>query len=97
MFVQQLLEVGIPYLQGRVMLLLETFQLKRKKMEIHTVSQAEKESKMPVYENTFDDYNEMVIQFGYLTLYVDVTVCCRETKGNSKHASNSLWFRNNTR
>jgi len=32
-------------------------------------TKAEQESKMVEYESTFDDYNEMAIQFGYVTLF----------------------------
>jgi hypothetical protein len=33
-------------------------------------SQAEAEGNRPEYESTFDDYNELVIQFGYVILFV---------------------------
>jgi hypothetical protein len=32
-------------------------------------SNAEKESKLWAFTSTFDDYNEMAIQFGYITLF----------------------------
>ena len=34
-----------------------------------TVSQVEVEGSTPQYEGTFDDYLEMFIQFGYVTLF----------------------------
>jgi len=33
------------------------------------ISKHEKEAHMPVYENTFNDYNELVIQFGYVVIF----------------------------
>ena len=34
-----------------------------------TISQIEMEGSTPQYEGTFDDYLEMFIQFGYVTLF----------------------------
>ena len=42
-----------------------------------TISQIEVEGSTPQYEGTFDDYLEMFIQFGYVTLFR-----CSETKVN---------------
>ena len=38
-----------------------------------TISQIEVEGSTPKYEGTFDDYLEMFIQFGYVTLFRSAT------------------------
>ncbi|XP_071953284.1 anoctamin-8-like [Antedon mediterranea] len=43
--------------------------LKKNESEMFTLTQAEVESCMKTYEDTFDDYLEMLIQFGYVILF----------------------------
>eukprot|EP01118_Nematostelium_gracile_P016687 TRINITY_DN6970_c0_g1_i2.p1 TRINITY_DN6970_c0_g1~~TRINITY_DN6970_c0_g1_i2.p1 ORF type:complete len:691 (+),score=181.45 TRINITY_DN6970_c0_g1_i2:70-2073(+) len=66
--VGQLVEVAIPWFSGKVSIWLESYQLKKKKID-RSASQAEIENKQVTYQNTFDDFNEMAIQFGYVTLF----------------------------
>jgi hypothetical protein len=65
-FVQQANEIGIPWVMGKLGLAVENQKMKHKGEENNFIpaSQAEQESKMPAYTSTFDDYNEMAIQFG---------------------------------
>jgi len=70
MFVGQMAEVGLPWLKGKVSIFLEQRQLAKKGELIkERLPQAEEESKLMSYESTFDDFNEMAIQFGYCTLF----------------------------
>jgi hypothetical protein len=64
-FVQQFNEVAIPFIKQKAMLWIET----KKMHEVSPPTEAEVESKLTEYSTTFDDYNEMAIQFGYLTLF----------------------------
>jgi len=68
--IQQANEVGIPWLRLKVELYLETRKIKKATHEeVEAASQAEEQSKGTAYTSTFDDYNEMAIQFGYVTLF----------------------------
>lgn len=80
MLVQQFIEVGAPLLTGKLKGWVEEQQMKRRssmvtgdveagEAMVAAMSEAEEQSKMPPYESTFDDYNEMIIQWGYVTLF----------------------------
>jgi len=62
-------EVAIPWLLGKVNLLLLKRNLKKNSTEPKKIAQWEKEAKKPAFPGTFDEYSEMVIQFGYITLF----------------------------
>jgi hypothetical protein len=69
-FVQQFNEIAIPFITQKVMLWLEAFQVKRKEhIQVNPPTDAEAQSKLTQYTSTFDDYNEIAIQFGYVTLF----------------------------
>ncbi|TMW63463.1 hypothetical protein Poli38472_002404 [Pythium oligandrum] len=62
------MEVVVPYLKYRVQLYLESRTLKEKQRHNYIEEQA----KLVPYEQeeAFEDYNEMVIQFGFINLFV---------------------------
>ncbi|KAJ3438995.1 ngep-related [Anaeramoeba flamelloides] len=69
----QLLEVGIPWIKGKIKI--RSAKKKRKKAkeageDVTKISQLEKESKLPKYESTVDDYLEMFIQLGFSTFFI---------------------------
>jgi len=68
MFVGQATEVGIPWVMGFIKLYLVKRQHKNDDEEFH-LPQWERESKKPVWAGTLDEYSEMVIQYGYNTLF----------------------------
>jgi hypothetical protein len=72
--VLQAIEVLLPYVQFRVNAYLAARRVRQLEERGETVpplpSQAEVESRKPAYESTFDDYNELAIQFGYVILFV---------------------------
>lgn len=65
MFVGQSREVAIPWLIGKIKLTL----YKKKLTEKDNIPQWESESKKPMFPGTFDEYSEMVIQYGYITMF----------------------------
>jgi len=71
LIVGQSKEVGIPWLKGKIQLLL----LKRNLMKNNEMVKGDKlpqweiEAKKPPFPGTFDEYCEMVIQYGYITLF----------------------------
>jgi len=67
-FVGQSQEIAIPWIKSKICLYMEDRAM-RKRSEFIEASRAERESKLAYYESTFDDYNEMAIQFGYVTLF----------------------------
>eukprot|EP00004_Rigifila_ramosa_P007079 TRINITY_DN179_c0_g1_i1.p1 TRINITY_DN179_c0_g1~~TRINITY_DN179_c0_g1_i1.p1 ORF type:complete len:754 (+),score=213.52 TRINITY_DN179_c0_g1_i1:323-2263(+) len=73
--VGQISEVAMPYIMTTIKIAAETKQMSRTAKKagetgpVKKPSNIERQAKMSVYESTFDDYNEMVIQFGYVTLF----------------------------
>eukprot|EP01119_Soliformovum_irregulare_P021006 TRINITY_DN688_c0_g1_i1.p1 TRINITY_DN688_c0_g1~~TRINITY_DN688_c0_g1_i1.p1 ORF type:complete len:694 (+),score=219.85 TRINITY_DN688_c0_g1_i1:123-2204(+) len=67
-FVGQFQETAVPWIKSKVNLYLEDRAM-RKRDRFVEASRPEQESKLGYYESTFDDYNEMAIQFGYITLF----------------------------
>jgi len=66
MFIGQAREVGIPFLIGKIKLLLLT---KKNKASMAAIPQWEEESKKGPFPGTFDEYSEMVIQYGYISMF----------------------------
>mmetsp|Transcript_19312 Transcript_19312/g.31623 ORF Transcript_19312/g.31623 Transcript_19312/m.31623 type:complete len:724 (+) Transcript_19312:110-2281(+) len=65
-------ELLLPMLISKINTWLEDRKMKKstKKGEvIKKMSTPEEEAKLQFYESTFDDYSEMVIQFGYVTMF----------------------------
>jgi len=69
MFIGQAREVAIPWLVGKIQLSLLKRNMKKAGEETDNLPQWEKESKKPKFPGTFDEYSEMIIQFGYITLF----------------------------
>jgi len=72
MFIGQAKEVGVPWLKSKI----KTWLLKRRiakgleaEKEPEQLAQWEIEGKKENYTGTFDEYCEMVIQFGYVTMF----------------------------
>jgi len=62
-------EVAIPWLLGKLQLL---FLAKKMHLEVaqkKALPPWEKEGKKPLFPGTFDEYSEMIIQYGYITLF----------------------------
>eukprot|EP01114_Cavostelium_apophysatum_P021290 TRINITY_DN738_c0_g1_i1.p1 TRINITY_DN738_c0_g1~~TRINITY_DN738_c0_g1_i1.p1 ORF type:complete len:782 (+),score=258.94 TRINITY_DN738_c0_g1_i1:32-2347(+) len=70
-FVGQSREVAIPWLMGKakVFMLKRNLKKQAEENEKSKVAQWEIESKKPAFPGTFDEYSEMVIQFGYITMF----------------------------
>eukprot|EP00736_Rhodelphis_marinus_P013030 Rmarinus@m.25944 len=63
-------EVLIPLVMSRVNLWLEDMKMEAgADGEIKKISRAEYEAKLTPYDSPFDDYNELIIQFGYITFF----------------------------
>jgi hypothetical protein len=71
----QVMEIGMPFVKKTLKARSEAKALMKDKNMRGSVSvvQAmkpwEEQAKMEVYEGTFDDYNEMALQFGFMTLF----------------------------
>eukprot|EP00002_Diphylleia_rotans_P015054 TRINITY_DN2915_c0_g1_i1.p1 TRINITY_DN2915_c0_g1~~TRINITY_DN2915_c0_g1_i1.p1 ORF type:complete len:880 (-),score=169.88 TRINITY_DN2915_c0_g1_i1:2382-5021(-) len=63
----QFQEVLLPWVITRFNII-RRYIVKRDDDEIH-LNEYDKQSVHPSYESTFDDYNEMIIQYGYVTLF----------------------------
>jgi len=74
-FVQQSIEVLIPWIFAKLQVKMEQRKTDAKtpllggENEKKKSSKAEQEAKLWAYASTYDDYNEMAIQFGYVTLF----------------------------
>jgi len=66
MFVGQATEVGIPWISEKVRNFMHDGRHKEKKVEL---PQWETEAKQGEFGGTLDEYSEMVIQFGYISLF----------------------------
>eukprot|EP00298_Acanthocystis_sp_HF-20_P010790 c19048_g2_i1.p1 GENE.c19048_g2_i1~~c19048_g2_i1.p1 ORF type:complete len:776 (-),score=283.97 c19048_g2_i1:55-2343(-) len=68
-------ELAIPMILGKIKLYLAERKKKQGHVELNesapppATTKYEVESKMEPYSGTFDDYNEMAIQFGFVTLF----------------------------
>eukprot|EP00282_Hemiselmis_andersenii_P037798 CAMPEP_0169443350 /NCGR_PEP_ID=MMETSP1042-20121227/9308_1 /TAXON_ID=464988 /ORGANISM="Hemiselmis andersenii, Strain CCMP1180" /LENGTH=683 /DNA_ID=CAMNT_0009554571 /DNA_START=182 /DNA_END=2229 /DNA_ORIENTATION=+ len=72
MTVVQTIEVGVPVLKAKHREWAEEQEMRKKMGEnavIVPMSEEEKQSKMEPYDGVFEEYQEMVIQFGYVTLF----------------------------
>jgi hypothetical protein len=68
----QTIEVGMPLIKNRLRIAAEEKKLREELGEgavIADMSPAEEESKLEKYEGVFAEYQEMVVQFGYVTLF----------------------------
>jgi hypothetical protein len=72
MVIGQAREVLLPYLIGKLQLTLFKRNLKKAGEDTKELPQWERESKKPKFPGTFDEYSEMIIQFGYITLFASV-------------------------
>lgn len=69
MFIGQTREVAIPWAIGKLQLYMLKRKLKKESETPKVIPQWEEESKKPAFPGTFDEYSEMVIQYGYITLF----------------------------
>lgn len=69
LFFQQLLEIGVPAVQKRIHAYRAAKELAEKGHEPRTASREQIEFFYPKYPGVFFDYQEMVIQFGYVTMF----------------------------
>ena len=69
MFFQQLFEIGLPAIQKRIHAYRAAKELAEKGQEPRTAPREEIEFHYPKYPGVFFDYQEMVIQFGYVTMF----------------------------
>eukprot|EP00960_Hanusia_phi_P041653 755100-Hanusia_phi.AAC.6 len=73
--IAQFMEVGLPIMKNRVRIFLKERAAKSYEVQSDEVENAlvmspeEKESKLDKYSGVFEEYQEMVIQFGYVTLF----------------------------
>jgi hypothetical protein len=66
---QQLLEIGVPAIQKQFHAYRAAKELAEKGSEPRSASREQVEFFYPKYPGVFFDYQEMVIQFGYITLF----------------------------
>jgi len=69
MFVQQLLEIGVPRFQKWYEAYRAAKEMAEKGQVPKTAPREEIEFRYPEYPGVFSDYQEMVIQFGYVTMF----------------------------
>ncbi|KAJ5077262.1 ngep-related [Anaeramoeba ignava] len=65
-------EVFLPYIRGKLKIRKEKKRVKALRdqgIDVPDVSMIEKQAKYPRYSYTIDDYSEMMIQFGYISLF----------------------------
>mmetsp|Transcript_20824 Transcript_20824/g.53741 ORF Transcript_20824/g.53741 Transcript_20824/m.53741 type:complete len:693 (-) Transcript_20824:468-2546(-) len=62
-------EVVLPYIMARIKMRLEEKKILKTGQTPQPLSRPEAESKLGVYPSTFDDYNELILQFGYVTFF----------------------------
>eukprot|EP00002_Diphylleia_rotans_P002752 TRINITY_DN1177_c0_g1_i1.p1 TRINITY_DN1177_c0_g1~~TRINITY_DN1177_c0_g1_i1.p1 ORF type:complete len:696 (+),score=177.06 TRINITY_DN1177_c0_g1_i1:52-2139(+) len=65
----QFQEILMPIIIAKVNAFLEAHKLKEHDTTPKNMSRYERQALMPAYTTTFDDYNEMIIQYGYVTLF----------------------------
>eukprot|EP00824_Muranothrix_gubernata_P011795 TRINITY_DN2533_c1_g1_i1.p1 TRINITY_DN2533_c1_g1~~TRINITY_DN2533_c1_g1_i1.p1 ORF type:complete len:713 (-),score=171.93 TRINITY_DN2533_c1_g1_i1:46-1872(-) len=80
MVIGNTIEVGIPLLKRKLLTRRAVSQAKKQKgvdaqaltegVKEELLTPAELQAKQPVYESTFADYAEMIIQFGFVTMFV---------------------------
>jgi hypothetical protein len=62
-------EVAIPWLVGKLQIYFLAKKMHMEKSEEKLLPPWEKEGKKPLFPGTFDEYSEMIIQYGYITLF----------------------------
>jgi len=62
-------EVAIPWFMGRIQLFFYAKKMHLEAQQKKALPAYEKEAKKPLFPGTFDEYSEMVIQYGYITLF----------------------------
>lgn len=68
--IQNTLEVVLPFLFGKIRSIAREREAAQSGEELRELSEAEKQMELEPYPDTLDDMSEMVIQFGYVTLFV---------------------------
>eukprot|EP00656_Telonema_subtile_P031227 TRINITY_DN3420_c0_g1_i5.p1 TRINITY_DN3420_c0_g1~~TRINITY_DN3420_c0_g1_i5.p1 ORF type:complete len:427 (-),score=135.13 TRINITY_DN3420_c0_g1_i5:172-1452(-) len=83
LFIGNIMEFGIPWIQARVNMYLEEKAMKQANAEageldkeIEPMTQAEFEGKLALYESPFEDYNEMILQLGFVSFFAVAFPLC---------------------
>lgn len=84
LFIGNIMEFGVPYIQARVAMYMEEKAMKQQiaegtgeqDAEVAPMTQAEFEGKMAVYESPFEDYNEMILQLGFVSFFAVAFPLC---------------------
>jgi hypothetical protein len=69
MFIGQTREVAIPFLMAKIQTKLLEKKTKADGGSVDDIADFERDGKLAPYQGTFDEYCEMVIQFGFITLF----------------------------
>eukprot|EP00657_Telonema_sp_P-1_P009422 TRINITY_DN3609_c0_g1_i2.p1 TRINITY_DN3609_c0_g1~~TRINITY_DN3609_c0_g1_i2.p1 ORF type:complete len:762 (-),score=247.85 TRINITY_DN3609_c0_g1_i2:108-2393(-) len=83
LFIGNMLEFGVPWIKARVNMYLEEKAMKQASAEagnldeeVAPMTQAEFEGKLQVYESPFEDYNEMILQLGFVSFFAVAFPLC---------------------
>eukprot|EP00658_Telonema_sp_P-2_P029779 TRINITY_DN22593_c0_g1_i4.p1 TRINITY_DN22593_c0_g1~~TRINITY_DN22593_c0_g1_i4.p1 ORF type:complete len:387 (-),score=140.91 TRINITY_DN22593_c0_g1_i4:305-1465(-) len=83
LFIGNMMEFGIPWLQAKVAIYMEERAMKEENEqagnldgEVAPMTQAEFEGKLALYESPFEDYNEMILQLGFVSFFAVAFPLC---------------------
>jgi len=84
LFIGNVMEFGVPYIQARVAMYLEEKAMKEAMQEqeggadgeVAPMTQCEFEGKLAPYESPFEDYNEMILQLGFVSFFAVAFPLC---------------------
>lgn len=65
----QFQEIGLPWVISRIKIRMEDSATARESGNVQPMKDMEYQAKLTPFEGLLDDYNEMMIQFGYVTLF----------------------------
>jgi len=83
LFIGNVMEFGVPYITARVNMYLEEKAMRaameeegKLDGEIAPMTQCEFEGKLAIYESPFEDYNEMILQLGFVSFFAVAFPLC---------------------